>query len=380
MAADAPSPRSRWRSDRSPRNAVAGGFALALAGLSCVWAVMVVAGDPSGSRIDTDAEMIAKRRALIEQMSDAEKDSLARALERFQELDPSEQQRLRRLRQKIESSSNSAELEQVVHGYYDWLATLTPGKRSEIQALPPKERMAAVVRELQEEARRNQERLSLQDYIVLADWLRDEFESRLLETVPEKKRQKFTDQSPTFRRATIVYMLARRMRDDGWRLLETLSAESLDTLTSRLSPSSRELLVQAGSLDAQRRVVARWVYGFVHRSVGQRQLSSLLSDVSDAELTEFFEKELSDEQRESLLSLSPEEMWHDLRVEYVRKQLPMPELIDDRPYRGRGDYRGGNPGGRPDGRPGDRSGNRPDNFDRRPPPPGGPTPPGRSDR
>jgi len=362
------------------RGAVAGGIAVAVVGLSCAWAMLVAAADPTGPRSDAGFEVIATRRARIAQMSDAEKDSLARALQRFQELEPSEQQRLRQLRQVIESSPKSAELEQIIHGYYDWLATLTPGKRSEIQALPPVERLAAVERELQEEARRNQDRLSLQDYIVLADWLRDEFEARLLETVPEKKRQKFTDQSPTFRRTTIVYMLARRMRDDGWRLLETLSADSIDQLASRLSPSSRELLSKADSIEAQRRIVARWVHGFVHRSVGQRQLSSLLSDVSDEEMTEFFEKELSDEQRESLLSLSPEEMWHELRVEYVRKQLPMPELIDGRLYRGRGDYRGGNPGGRPEGRPGDRSSGRPDSFDRRPPPPGGAKPPDRSDR
>lgn len=326
---------------------------------------------PTSGRPDT----VEARRARIEQMSAAEKDGLARALERFEQLDRDEQQRLRELRRRIEASPKAAELEQIVAGYYDWLASLTAGKRAEIQALPPEKRVAVVKRELNEESSRNQDRLSLQDYLVLADWLHEEFEAQVLEHVPHDKRGQYDERPAAVRRATVVYMLARRMRDDGPRPLDMLGAESIDKLASRLSSTSREQLERADSLEAKRRIVGRWVYDFVQRSMGRRQLGSLLADISEKDLTEFFEKEVSDEERERLLSLSPEEMWHDLRMEYVRKQ--MPDLFEGRSFRGRGDYRGGPPAGRPDGRPDGRPGPRPEGFERRPPFPGAPAPPER---
>ncbi|MBX3415639.1 MAG: hypothetical protein KF708_23340 [Pirellulales bacterium] len=344
--------------------------------LACVVAVVAAAESTSTASSDTEAA-IEQRRARIAAMSTAERDSLARAVDRFHALDRIEQQRLRELRQRIDRSPDRAKLEGIVEHYYDWVASLSAGKRAEIQALPPAERLAKVKQELAEEAGRNENRLGLQDYLVLANWLRTQFEERVFADIDDdRRREELRSQPEARRRAAVAYWMARRIREgEGPRPLEQVSREAVDELKAQLSPASRAQLERADSIETQRRVIARWLHDFGQR-MSRRQFGSLLDDISEADLTEFFEHKLDDERREQLLSQSPDEMWHELRWEYLRAQ--MPDLFEGRSFRGRGDYRGGPPVGRPDGRPPgpppDRAGGRTDRHERRPPPQQAPAP------
>jgi len=349
------------------RAGLAGGLALGL------WCAMVAMAAESTSPVSEDeAGLIQQRRERIAAMSVADRDRLARALARFKELDRAEQQRLRELQKGIESSPHGDRLVRIVDQYYDWLASLSAGKRAEIQALPPAERLTKVKHELAEQASHNQNRLGLPDYLVLGNWLRTQFEERVFAGIDnDKRREELRSQPEARRRTAVAYWISRQLREgDGPRPLDQLTSQSMDELATQLSPAGRAQLERAGSVEAKRRIIGRWLHDFSQR-VSRRQFGSLLEDISEEELTVFFETRLDDERREQLLSQSPDDMWHELRWEYMRSQ--MPDLFEGRSFRGRGEFRGGPPGSRPDGRPAgpppDRAGGRPDRAERRPPSP-----------
>lgn len=363
---------TRWRKVLGLRAGRASALVLLLL---CV--MVTIAADSSPTVAVDESALIEQRREKIAAMSVAERDRLARAVVRFQQLDRAEQQRLRELRQEIESSPKRAELERIVDQYYDWLASLSAGKRAQIQALPPAERLSKVKQELTEQDSHNQNRLGLQDYLVLANWLRTQFEEQVFADIAnEKRREELRSQPEARRRAAVAFWMSRHLRDgEGPRPLDQLNRETIDELAAQLSPAGRAQLERTDSVEAKRRTIGRWLHDFGQR-MSRRQFGSLLEDIDEEDLTVFFETKLDDERREQLLSQAPDEMWQELRWEYLRSQ--MPDLFDGRSFRGRGDFRGGPPGSRPDGRlpgpPADRAGARPDRSERRlPPPPDGPS-------
>ena len=81
-------------------------------------AILVVAGFVAAG------ESWADRRARIERMSPAEKDQLLRQQQRFLQLAPTEQLRLRSFATELEKAPDAAELRQVLDQYCQWLLTL----------------------------------------------------------------------------------------------------------------------------------------------------------------------------------------------------------------------------------------------------------------
>jgi hypothetical protein len=156
---------------------------------------------------------------------------------------------------------------------------------------------------------------------------------------------------------------------------EERRAEVQDRLVAHLSPAAQEHFESLSPRDRSRQL---WWWARV----------ALQPRYGPQELQRFFENELSNDEREALLSLSRAEMEVRLEQLYLNSQLGLPEF-------GRGDFRGGpgpfGRGGRgplgpefdrdgpprgPDGLPRDRRRFEGQDFDRRPPgpPPDGPRP------
>lgn len=277
------------------------------------------------------------RRERVATMSPVERAKLANNLLWFENLDAAERERIDQLHRDIEKNADAEQLRQVMRRYCDWLATLPSTTRFELLELAPAKRIERIKLLKQQE----------QDNQGLRRWV-EEFTARADPTPPH-------EHTPAETRDRRDPRHTQRLRDrfeNVRRRRSDLTAEDLAEIRNYLSPTTAARLASM-SPDKQ----SLWVWRQVSQNFWQdwinRQLAGPQSDVSVAELTEFFER-LPDTQRETLLSLPGGEMYDKLRVMYQQQQKP-PGL----PFRPRGPRPDGPP---PDG-PLDRRGGPP------PPPP-----------
>lgn len=266
-------------------------------------------------------DLLTERRQRIEAMSIDEKDRLLRKYERFRALDAAEQQRLRTLQAQIDASPDADELLRVMHAYHEWLKSLSPGQRSELLEADPEERIAEIRRLRAEQQRQAESRLGLHDVLALLGWVEEQFEERLLESSSSRRRGRLNELPPMARRAAMVDLVIRRARDADRGGSRMLSEENIGQLAQRLTDPLRTRLANAESSEDKQRIVIGWLWQ-LSRQFANREFGSLLDDISEEELTQFFEQELSPETRERLLMMPPDEMWRRLRIEYLRSELP----------------------------------------------------------
>lgn len=106
------------------------------------------------SAAEIDAQTRAQRQKLVEGLSEVEAARLARNFKKFQQLSESEREELRNLQKGLEQDAKeSTGLRELMHTYYDWLATLTPGQRDDLRRATPARRVE-LVRKLHEEQER----------------------------------------------------------------------------------------------------------------------------------------------------------------------------------------------------------------------------------
>ena len=266
---------------------------------------------------------LAAGRARIEQMSQAELDRLARSRQRFNELSAPEQQQLRDLQAAIESSPRSAELLRVMDAYHAWLKTLSPGQRAELVELPFEQRVAEIkrlrVEHQQTEALRS---IGLSDVRELSNWLRAHYEPRILAVLSQPRRRRFEQLPPAVRGIILLDLYSRMLRvPEQARQWHLPDEDQLTDLHRRLSEPAQRRLESTSTVEGKQRIVVGWIRE-VGRRMSSREWSSHIANVSDEELTDFFENELDTHTREQLLMLPPEAMWSELRHEYLRRELP----------------------------------------------------------
>lgn len=105
--------------------------------LSVVWLVVLTV-IPASPRAWGATQVEALRREenakRIAALSAVERDRLKQNLKLFRELPPAERENLRNLQESIEADGRSGgNLQLVLNNYYDWLKTLTPGQRADLQ-------------------------------------------------------------------------------------------------------------------------------------------------------------------------------------------------------------------------------------------------------
>jgi hypothetical protein len=277
-------------------------------------------GETPGGTAPPAVESLAQRRQRIESMGLGEKAQLLRLDERFLAMDQDQQRQLRQLHQAIQDARDAAQLRQIMHHYYEWLKTLPLYTRTELGGLEPAERLEAVKKRLKDE---HGQRLGDQDSEALWRWMNRfalQHEKQLLDRLPELRRKELTNWTPQARQPMLLALM-----DVGWRRQSTgpgrppplMTEEDLASLRGELSAEMR-LYLESLSKTKQWQQVAAWM----HHAVRQQHAHADFWTVNDERLADFFEKELSDDERDRLLSLPGDEMQRELQRLYLTRTKP----------------------------------------------------------
>jgi hypothetical protein len=163
-------------------------------------------------------------------------------------------------------------------------------------------------------------------------------ESQFLASLPEAERKELAGLSQPMRARRAFYLAWQRWQaTEPGKLPPTLTDKDLAALRARLSSELRTRL-EALPPDRQWQLVTRWLAQTMQHPLALRRLHGPLSGADDKRLADFFEKGLTDQQRDWLLGLPSEEMQQQLQRLFFQR-----EFIKSRPA----------------GRPGFRPGNRP---------------------
>ncbi len=262
------------------------------------------------------------RRQAVRAMSAADKEDLQWAEERFADLDAVGRQRLWKLHDDLQQAPDAAGLRWVMRRYHEWLRTLSAYARAELAELEPAARIAWIQRQLDEErAHRDVHRPSVRDMEKLLQWMKEyavSHESQLLESLPEAKRKELAGSSRTMRALQAFWQAWQRWQaTEPGKLPPLVTDQDLAALRARLGPEARRRLDAAGP-DRQWQLVIRWLGQSIQYPLALRRLHGPLTGADDKQLADFFEKDLTDQQRDSLLGLPGDEMHQQLQRLYFQ--------------------------------------------------------------
>ena len=275
----------------------------------------------------TVADTLDQRRTRVETLPADQKQELLRKFERFQKLPPAEQQRLRQLDSEIVRDSQAARLHLVLAQEQRWLEQLAGFERAELMSLGSDQRLARIKQLRAEEERR----LSHEDQAVFAEWVEQRLLQRMDGPQRERVQAEWAKLSEAQRRRAVGQRLriamqmgrprppSQRVGNEKQRPGRPLwNTEARQELAQRLSPHGQRQLEQAGSADAQRKLIQQWVREVFYAPGGGRGLALPVSDVDEERLKKFFEQELDPSDRAHLLSLPADQMQRQLRRLYHR--------------------------------------------------------------
>lgn len=245
------------------------------------------------------ADDLQQLRRRLETMSAQEREELMRKRNRFYDLPLEEQQRLRQFHQEVTTAPDAQKLQAVMARYHDWLKTLQPGERAELRGLPPDKRIVRIKQLLENQALQRfrqltESKLEPADAQQIFQWLREyvtRHEDELVQSMPPNEQNAYREAiDPRFK----GFLLTRALlRQDVEKL--NISNEEVADLLARLSPSARSLLPKETEPQQRNRLIRTWIDVALF-SVWWRERRP----VSDDELTQFLENELSDRDREYL--------------------------------------------------------------------------------
>ncbi|MGE0537075.1 MAG: hypothetical protein AB7O68_19030 [Pirellulales bacterium] len=279
---------------------------LALAAVLVGWGLF----ENSGER-----GLLAERRVQVAGYSAAAQNRLARNFERFERLTPAEQERRVELEAALAADPQAAELRETMRQYQQWLKTISSSQRAELRALPGEQRVARIaeLRHAQEvEAARRHDQRALAALI----------ETRLLGHVTDADLRDKLESAPEFARRAVLF------RQHGPQFIQEmrreLTPEELQALEPQMSDLMQQQLRSAGSDEAKQRLIAQRLRD-VRRQLFEGDGLALLTwmgNESEPELDRFFRDDLTEAQRESLLSLPPDQMRFRLRRLYLHEKYP----------------------------------------------------------
>ena len=279
------------------------------------------------------------RRRRIESMTPAEKQELQRRREQFERLPPEEQQRLRNLHHQIEADADADQLREVMHRYSQWARTLPPHRRAELQELPPAERVERIKAWYQEELRQQAGRLGPEDTEGLLRWMEKSaarHEAKFLESLPQERRAQFAALDAQVRQRAVMWMVWQRWLMVAPGQPPAIPEGELAQLRNELSPETRARL-EAEPDAEQWKTVMGWIRHEL-RSQWSRRGRMPMPSADDTQLAQFFESELTSEERDRLLNLPGDEMLRELqRLYLMRLNLLGPGPEPGRPPRGSDD-------------------------------------------
>ena len=305
--------------------------------------LFVTEGEPASS-VPVAARSDEISLESVNNLTPSQKYELKRKQEHFDGLDLAEKKRLRQLYQQIQEDDQSAALKGIMTRYYRWYKPLPQYNKSELSELPIEKQIAWIKNFLQEEQTKISSKPPIADADKLWTWMQ-EYESReetaLIDRLPEWVRENLKNMPSSARREALMWMMWQRTPGGPNKSVQ-LSDSDLVDLFSKLSPQTRKLL-ESKSQAEQTRIIQSWA----HNLLRQKRRPGQGGMVSDDLLAEFFEKDLNSEQRDRLMSMSGEDMQHELLRMYIDQTKP-----PERPPRRPDEFRRGPPPGEGMGPPG----------------------------
>jgi hypothetical protein len=308
----------------------------------------------------TEPLSMTERQLLVEQLPAEEKEALRRKQQRFAELPPAEQGRLRTLHESIQHDPAAAELRLVLANYYDWLLRIPQPQRATLASLDTEERLERVAKLRTDEIRDHQRQLAYRsDLDAVATWLADLVHARLREEEPSGWDDKLDSLSPIEQRGVLLWLAQHR----GAPYIFQTVPDNIEPLIEHLSPANRARFEQEDNEGKKRLLLSLREAGLVWpamREAVRKSIDSLMADVDQEDLVQFFQT-LSQDDKDGLLQYSAELRDLRLRMMYFRahKTDLLPEFAKEMKlesgWSGRWPPRGGMRDGTPSGTPGQRS-------------------------
>ncbi len=318
-----------------------------------------VASPPTAVRAGEDLAQHIKKDLDPNQKAD-----LLQKQSRFIHLDPAEQNQLRQLYEQIRADRGADDLRGIMERYYEWFKSLPSYYRLELTHLTAEERIEWIKNYKQKEQTEITNRPPAgKDSEALWRWMEDyesKHEKAFMENLPDWMQKNLKGMAPGAIHRWVMGMMWPRPQS-GQSKESPFSEGDLTELRSIFTPGTRKLL-EDKSKDEQITILQNWAHYLVRQN-NPRRGPGMEGPVNDKLLAEFFEKDLSDEERDSLMNLPPEDMQQQLLRDYIMKNRP-PGMITRRSDEfGPGPPPG--PGFGPGRRGSDRS-EKPENQDKKP--------------
>lgn len=257
-----------------------------------------------------------RRQQRIQSMSPSQQEQIVRLQERFAGLDPKQQQELRRLDQEFQKATDSRQLRQIMGRYCEWVKVFPSYTRAELAEMGVTERLKAVKKRLDEQAREQRQYLSEKDLETLRAWVRDcaaRYEAQFVKTMSNQQRKKYAELPPAEQQRWMFWQLLQATATG--KATSLLTVADLSRLRMELSPELRKQL-DSTPAGKQWQQVAAWLRHLLRQRFAGRPEHDSASKIDDERLVDFFEHKLSDKERDRLLSLPGEEMQRELQRLY----------------------------------------------------------------
>lgn len=270
-------------------------------------------------RANAADESLAARRERLERLPPSQANELLEKKRRFDELQPEQQDQLRRLHDQVAHDEQAERLQQVLARYVDWLKTLPSGQRAELLSLPADERIAKI-KELMEDERMQQFRRFAEqpppeeDMKAIVQWFGEFFErnrERILAEMPVARREAIEKIKGAKLEPVALYFryLRERVPDANTRIVP--SDEEIKDLESKLSDATKKILEQSPA-SQKKFTLLRWI--------GMAMFNKAAGKISEEELSRFYKDDLAPKEREHLDNLPAEAARRELRQIYFRHQ------------------------------------------------------------
>jgi hypothetical protein len=275
---------------------------------------------------DDAEETFPEPQPRLEQMNPNQKEELVRHEEQFLAMGLAQQQQIRQLDEAIRGDADAEKLRETMHRYYHWLGSLPLFRRAELMEMKLPQRVKQIKQILQEQAKSGLNPLGEEDRRALIQWMQQfatDHEAKLLEFAQSRHRP------PGKLNAAMRHRIALAVLCQHWQSSNPLSrpkmsdAEAAD-LRSKLTAETRRRL-ETMPPPEQAQILWNWF-----RQAARQELVALRGEGGtlfdfDERLANFFEFELTDEERDRLMSLPAEEMQQRLREMFLMQMKPKGE-------------------------------------------------------
>lgn len=280
-----------------------------------------------------DPQRIKERSDRVSRMTDQERADLFSEKEKFESLDPKQQQVLREFHDLLSKQPDRDKLVEVMTSYYDWLRILGLSQKANLLDLPLDKRLKEIGRITRQQAEKafgtiGSTKLPLDDAVLFYHW----YEVSIRYSAPEIRertgevltRLRESKGLPTnelvidrIKSGPIEQLVGFLMRNDRANIGEILCNNrslrniGIDYLREIVSDDARSIIDQQGFTDLDRQeLILKWI----------ESANNARFPIKPATLKEFYD-ELSQEQRDVLDNLHPNDWYDTLSRMYWKEKI-----------------------------------------------------------